>query len=220
MKLSNEQLLVLYAATGEETFLADLIEQNMGYISNIAWRFRDSIYSKDDAMQDGVIGLIEAIKHYDPKRKVKFLSYAHYHIIKSIQKNSPNGRDQVGYLVRNIVKKHPGKTHEELFKIVKKHMRISRHSFNRSISPNLNVDVAKFDTRKHFDLNEWEIEYDVERIIALAPKDIKPILTYLSQGYQMKDIAKQLKVSRQRIDQRLQKHLPTLKKRLNKKRLK
>lgn len=216
MKLSNEQLLVLYAATGEETFLADLIEQNMGYISNIAWKYRNHIYSKEDALQDGIIGLIEAIKHFDPKRKVKFLSYAHYHILKSINNNGPNGKDQVGYLVRLIAKKHPGKTNDELFKIVKKQMKISRHSFDRSLLPNLNIDIARHDTRKHFDLNEWETTYDVDRIIELAPIEIRDILIYIRQGYQMKEIAKKIGVSRQRIDQRLQEHLPTLKKRLNK----
>ena len=79
----NSELLKL-AAAGDETAKSELVMANMGLVRSIANRFRDRIDGSgdshgcdyEDLIQIGTIGMIKAIKSFDPEYKTAFSTYA------------------------------------------------------------------------------------------------------------------------------------------------
>lgn len=76
--LSHEETLELIQRTqdGDRGSEETLIKRNVGLISSIAKRFLNRGYEFEDLFQIGSIGLIKAIKNFDPKFSVKFSTYA------------------------------------------------------------------------------------------------------------------------------------------------
>jgi RNA polymerase sigma-F factor len=76
--LSHEETLELIGKSqkGDKGSEEILIKRNVGLISSIAKRFLNRGYEFEDLFQIGSIGLIKAIKNFDPKFSVKFSTYA------------------------------------------------------------------------------------------------------------------------------------------------
>ncbi|MBQ6558129.1 MAG: sigma-70 family RNA polymerase sigma factor, partial [Clostridia bacterium] len=53
-----------------------MVEQNMGLVHSIARRFSGRGYELDDLIQIGAIGLIKAVKKFNPDFEVQFSTYA------------------------------------------------------------------------------------------------------------------------------------------------
>lgn len=88
--LTNEQL-VLRIKAGENTAanMLQLWEQNKGFIYKIALKYQE--YEEiDDLMQQGYLGLYDAIDNYDPSQDVKFITYAGYWIKQSMTRYIDN----------------------------------------------------------------------------------------------------------------------------------
>lgn len=76
--LSHEETLELISRSqgGDRNSEEMLIKKNVGLISSIAKRFLNRGYEFEDLFQIGSIGLIKAIKNFDPGFSVKFSTYA------------------------------------------------------------------------------------------------------------------------------------------------
>lgn len=76
--LSHEETLSLISKSqqGDRNSEETLIKHNVGLISSIAKRFLNRGYEFEDLFQIGSIGLIKAIKNFDPSYSVKFSTYA------------------------------------------------------------------------------------------------------------------------------------------------
>lgn len=76
--LSHEETLKLISKSqqGDRDSEEMLIKHNVGLISSIAKRFLNRGYEFEDLFQIGSIGLIKAIKNFDPSYSVKFSTYA------------------------------------------------------------------------------------------------------------------------------------------------
>ena len=76
--LSHEQTLELInrSQDGDKHSEEVLIQHNIGLISSIAKRFLNRGYEFEDLFQIGSIGLIKAIKNFNPGFDVKFSTYA------------------------------------------------------------------------------------------------------------------------------------------------
>lgn len=61
-----------------------LVESNLPFVVKIASEFRDPAIPFEDLLNEGNIGLIEAARRFDPRRGVRFISYAVWWIRKSI----------------------------------------------------------------------------------------------------------------------------------------
>lgn len=80
---TNEQLCVL-AQQGNAQAQEKLIQKNLDYIRKIANELYRSVglgnsglgIDRNDLIQEGSIGLLRAVSLYDPKKQVKFLTYA------------------------------------------------------------------------------------------------------------------------------------------------
>ena len=76
--MTNEEL-VLQIQQGIDVSknLETLWRQNYKFFNKCTNRYTTKT---DDLLQEGFLGLCEAVKHYDPERGVKFLTYAGYYI--------------------------------------------------------------------------------------------------------------------------------------------
>lgn len=74
--LSNEQLVILIRnAVSPAELMLQLWQQNYGLIYKIASRYK-SLDDIEDLLQEGFLGLYEAVRHYNPDTGVPFVNYA------------------------------------------------------------------------------------------------------------------------------------------------
>jgi RNA polymerase primary sigma factor len=71
---------------GDRIARRTLIERNLRLVVSVAIRYRRSGVPLEDLIQEGNIGLIEAVERFDPERGYRFSSYAVWRIRKAIQK--------------------------------------------------------------------------------------------------------------------------------------
>lgn len=76
---------ILKAQTDKEE-LGKIVENNGGLVWSIVKRFRGRGYENEDLFQIGNIGLIKAIKNFNPEYEVKLSTYAVIYIIGEIKK--------------------------------------------------------------------------------------------------------------------------------------
>ncbi len=76
----EKELAVSYAETGDVDAAAKLVTSNLRLVVKIAYEYRRAYRNMMDLVQEGNIGLMQAIKRYDPYRGVKVSSYSAYWI--------------------------------------------------------------------------------------------------------------------------------------------
>jgi len=69
-------LAVRFAKTGDVDAAARLVTANLRLVVKIAYEYRRAYRNMMDLVQEGNIGLMQAVKRYDPYRGVKLSSYA------------------------------------------------------------------------------------------------------------------------------------------------
>ena len=63
-----------------------LVKKHQGLVYHIVNRFNVSSFDRDDLIQAGMMGLLEAIKRYDINYNTKFSTYAIPYILGNIKK--------------------------------------------------------------------------------------------------------------------------------------
>jgi len=72
----EKTLAVRYAETGDLDAAARLVTANLRLVVKIAYEYRRAYRNMMDLVQEGNMGLMQAVKKYDPYRGVKLSSYA------------------------------------------------------------------------------------------------------------------------------------------------
>ena len=83
-------LAVLWKEDGDREAARKLVSANLRLVVSIARRYERAFRNLLDLVQEGNIGLLEALKNFDPYRGVRFPSYA------CLLYTSPSPRDQRG----------------------------------------------------------------------------------------------------------------------------
>ncbi len=78
--------IIINAQNGDKDDMAKLVEDNQGLIWNIAKRFLNRGYDKEDIYQIGCMGFIKAIRRFDAGFDVKLSTYAVPYIMGEIKK--------------------------------------------------------------------------------------------------------------------------------------
>lgn len=72
----EQELAVKYAKTGDVAAAARLVTANLRLVVKIAYEYRRAYRNMMDLIQEGNMGLMQAVKRYDPYRGVKLSSYS------------------------------------------------------------------------------------------------------------------------------------------------
>ena len=72
----EKELSTRYAQTGDVKAAARMVTANLRLVVKIAYEYRRAYRNLMDLIQEGNIGLMQAVKRYDPYRGVKLSSYA------------------------------------------------------------------------------------------------------------------------------------------------
>jgi len=80
----EELSLARQAQSGCRDAMRDLIESNLGFVVKVALEYRNAGLPLEDLFAEGSVGLIEAVKHFDPDKGNRFITYAVWWIRKSI----------------------------------------------------------------------------------------------------------------------------------------
>lgn len=74
--MPNNAALIERVLEGDKQAENMMVEQNMGLVHSIARRFAGRGYETEDLIQIGAIGLIKAVKKFNPTYEVQFSTYA------------------------------------------------------------------------------------------------------------------------------------------------
>ncbi len=85
LTVEEEQKLGYRALSGDEEAIKKLVESNLRFVVKIAKKYRYFGVSFLDLINQGNLGLMEAARRFDPKRNVRFISYAVWWIRQSMQ---------------------------------------------------------------------------------------------------------------------------------------
>lgn len=72
------------ARRGDEEAKQKLVEANMRLVMNIAKHYRNALVPFEDLVQEGAIGLMNAVERYDPSKGYRFSTYATHWIRQAI----------------------------------------------------------------------------------------------------------------------------------------
>ena len=76
----HSERLVARARKGDRVARARLVEEHMGLVRSVAFRYRDLGLPIEDLVQEGAIGLLSAVDDYDASRGATFSTYAFWRV--------------------------------------------------------------------------------------------------------------------------------------------
>jgi RNA polymerase primary sigma factor len=83
------------ARKGDETARQTLATSNLAFVVAVAKKFASRGARLDDLIQEGNVGLMKAIEHFDPKKNVRFATYAVWWIRAYITRYLKDNRSHV-----------------------------------------------------------------------------------------------------------------------------
>jgi RNA polymerase sigma-32 factor len=83
--MAEERALAERARAGDEAAAGQLVRSHMGFVVHIARRYRRFGIPLNDLVQEGTIGLIHAVRRFDPGRNIRLCTYAAWWIRAHIQ---------------------------------------------------------------------------------------------------------------------------------------
>lgn len=82
----REYELARLSRSGDENARRLLINHNVAFVLSMARRYADKGVRLDDIIQEGMIGLLKAVEHFDPEKGNRFSTYAAWWIRAFVQK--------------------------------------------------------------------------------------------------------------------------------------
>ena len=141
-RLSREEehaLAIRYRRSGDTTAAYKLVLANLHLVALIAREYQRSVQNVMDLIQEGNIGLLEAVKKFDPFRGVRFSSYAMYWVRAYMLR----------YLINNVRLVKIGTTQAQrklFFNLVKEKDRLEREGFipeAKNLAERLDVKMSE-----------------------------------------------------------------------------
>lgn len=179
-----------------------LIKKHQGLVYHIVNRFNVSQFDRDDLIQAGMLGLLEAIKKYNINYNTKFSTYAVPYILGSIKKeyNVQNSIISSAYYI-NLIKKVKNETGDLSIEELAKKYKTTKE----------NVVIAINFSNKMTYLKDEEVEMimdnNQERVIVdLTNLDKEEQLIYhlrVNKQLTQKEIADRLNINQSTISRKL-----------------
>ena len=111
----HSERLAARARRGDHVARTALVEEHMGLVRSVAFRYRDLGLPVEDLVQEGAIGLLSAIDDYDAGRGASFSTYAFWRI-RSAVTHALTARGQLVRLPRPVLerRRQVAQTREQL----------------------------------------------------------------------------------------------------------
>lgn len=111
----HSERLAARARRGDHLARTKLVEEHMGLVRSIAFRYRDLGLPMEDLVQEGAIGLLAAIDDYDSSRGASFSTYAFWRTRAAVT-HALTAHGQLLRLPRPVVerRRHVAQTRERL----------------------------------------------------------------------------------------------------------
>ena len=104
--------LLRAAQRGDPGARERLVVSHLGLVRTVASRYHDLGLPFDDLVQEGSIGLLEAIDHYDPRRGAPFESFARFRVRRAIR-NALTEQSRLIRLPKQIVERRRAIEHAD-----------------------------------------------------------------------------------------------------------
>lgn len=229
--LSREQLnyYVKLAQQGSIEARNHVVEKNIGLVLQIAGKQYSWAENNEDYFQEGVLGLIRAVKTYNPDRGLEFSTYATWWIKQKMQRHYmdthhiirvPVYAQQLVREYAKIVEQNPKLKKSKIIQDLAQHHDMPTHAVKALV----NLEHQTFSINvENEDGAEWEPEQDdTSWREQLDWLDVDYLLTQLEfrqyrimrarlQGETLLDIARRENISRERVRQIQEDALVTMK---------
>jgi RNA polymerase sigma factor (sigma-70 family) len=103
----HSERLAARARRGDRDARTALVEEHMGLVRSLAFRYRDLGLPVEDLVQEGAIGLLAAIDRYDSSRGASFSTYAFWRVRAAIT-HALTAHGQVVRLPRPLLERRRG----------------------------------------------------------------------------------------------------------------
>ncbi|PIQ26031.1 RNA polymerase subunit sigma [bacterium (Candidatus Blackallbacteria) CG17_big_fil_post_rev_8_21_14_2_50_48_46] len=144
------------ALKDQENTREEILIQNMDLVHRIARNYSQMVQSHyEDLVQVGAIGLLNAIKRYDPERKINFRTYA-AHLIASEIKHYLRDQLPVVRPPRELQELLPKVRNAELHLL----STLGREGSQEEISEHLGISQEKLEEVRHLEKNFFPISLD------------------------------------------------------------
>jgi len=80
---------------GDETAMARLVDSHLPFVVKMARKYRNYGLPLQDLIQEGTVGLMQAVRRFDPSRDVRFATYAMWWVRAAIQDHVVSSWSQV-----------------------------------------------------------------------------------------------------------------------------
>ena len=91
----EERALLTRAKAGDRSARDELVERMLPVVVAVARRYRRAGALTDDLIQEGVLGLYQAIAHFEPKRSNRFVTYGIWWVRAYVKRHFDVHRSQV-----------------------------------------------------------------------------------------------------------------------------
>lgn len=153
----EEKQLAKRVQQGDEEALHRLVEANLRFVIKIAKKYRGCGLPFTDLINEGNMGLIEAAKRFDPKRNVKFTSYAVWWIRQAIL----HAVSDMGHSMRL-----PPKISNMIYKIgtalVKQSHLLKRKPTNEELAKSLDIPQKELENIMEISTNSISINQPID----------------------------------------------------------
>lgn len=142
-ELTEQQLWEEYTRTKTQVVRNELVKRYIHFVGYLVGRIVSQLptgLTKDDLIQFGICGLIEAIERFDPKQGAKFETYASIRIQGSIKDQIRYYGKYSGGLSRSAMAK--SKMIDEAIKKLEK--KLSRHPQSKEVADELNISLDEY----------------------------------------------------------------------------
>ena len=101
---ARRRSLLRAAQAGDRGAREQLVTSSLGLVRSVASRYRDLGLPFDDLVQEGALGLLDAIDHYDPDRGECFETYSRFRIRRAIR-NALTEKSRLIRLPKQVVER-------------------------------------------------------------------------------------------------------------------
>ncbi|MDP8245206.1 MAG: sigma-70 family RNA polymerase sigma factor [Candidatus Hinthialibacter antarcticus] len=134
----ERKMIRLYKKTGDETARRRLIESNIRFVVKVAMRFRQQGLGLADLVQEGILGLIDAVEKFDVSRECRLITYASWWIRLYMQRALEQKSRPVNLPINKLEMLRKVRAFEQVFLTSN-----GRKPYDEEIAKQLDVDLKK-----------------------------------------------------------------------------